>query len=555
MVYAPKVSIVIPVYNGGNFLGEAIDSALAQTYKNTEILVVNDGSNDAGQTERVALAYGKKIRYLSKQNGGVASALNRAIAELSGEFYSWLSHDDLYCKEKVENQINVLARIGQDKTIIYSDYSVFFNDPSEAYPVRMKGVPPEQFRAWITVENTLHGCTLLIPRSAFEECGIFNENLRTTQDYDLWFRLAEKYRFVHIAEVLVKARSHPGQGSVKNAGIALNECDVLLTGFVNNLKEEEVFQFTNLPLAAAYKEISTSMWKRGFKEAAIAAEKLAESNMDERNSARVGMKNSFTNRRIQEYMIGSARRYYRRYFSPEIRLAVKSILHRAGILWHAGSYAKDGQSLKGKFSEVYDKNLFMGRVSRSGEGSDLIQTQIIRQELPRIIKEFWIKILLDAPCGDWHWMRETQLGDVQYFGIDIVDSIIEKNIGKFGKSARQFLCLNLAQDILPKADLIFCRDCLVHLSFHDAFKIIDNFKRSGAKYLLTTTFVNRNQNNDLVGIDRFWRALNMEQEPFNFPKPLLIVNEGCTEEDGLYKDKSLGLWLLQDITCDCDICR
>ncbi len=92
----PKVSIVIPVYNGSDFLREAIDSALAQTYRNIEIVVVNDGSQDDGKTEHVALSYGNKIRYFSKPNGGVASALNRAIREMTGEYFSWLSHDDLY---------------------------------------------------------------------------------------------------------------------------------------------------------------------------------------------------------------------------------------------------------------------------------------------------------------------------------------------------------------------------------------------------------------------------------------------------------------------------
>ncbi len=78
----PKVSIVIPVYNGSDFLAHAIDSALSQTYNNIEILVINDGSNDDGTTERVATSYGDKIRYFSKPNGGVASALNMGISKM-----------------------------------------------------------------------------------------------------------------------------------------------------------------------------------------------------------------------------------------------------------------------------------------------------------------------------------------------------------------------------------------------------------------------------------------------------------------------------------------
>jgi hypothetical protein len=109
----PKVSIIIPVYNGSNFLREAIDSALAQTYENIEILVINDGSKDNGKTEEIALSYGEKIHYFSKENGGVSSALNMAIKEMTGEYFSWLSHDDLYYEDKVKRQIETLLNLGE----------------------------------------------------------------------------------------------------------------------------------------------------------------------------------------------------------------------------------------------------------------------------------------------------------------------------------------------------------------------------------------------------------------------------------------------------------
>ena len=144
-----KVSVVIPVYNGNDYLAEAIDSALAQTYKNIEVLVVNDGSNDEGKTERIAQSYGEKIRYFSKQNGGVASALNRAIAEMTGDYFSWLSHDDLYTKDKVEKEMNALSRVGREDVVIYSDYSVFTNNPEDSVPTRLQGVPSEHFRYWL----------------------------------------------------------------------------------------------------------------------------------------------------------------------------------------------------------------------------------------------------------------------------------------------------------------------------------------------------------------------------------------------------------------------
>ena len=97
--FNPLVSIVIPVYNGSNYLREAINSALNQTYKNIEIVVVNDGSTDGGLTEQVAKSFGDKIRYFSKENGGCGSALNCGIDAMKGGYFSWLSHDDLYTND------------------------------------------------------------------------------------------------------------------------------------------------------------------------------------------------------------------------------------------------------------------------------------------------------------------------------------------------------------------------------------------------------------------------------------------------------------------------
>ena len=108
--YNPLISIIIPVYNGANYMREAIDSAIAQTYKNIEIIVVNDGSTDNGETEKIALSYGDKINYYYKENGGCASALNYGISKMKGEWFSWLSHDDVYFPTKLESQVNEIVK-------------------------------------------------------------------------------------------------------------------------------------------------------------------------------------------------------------------------------------------------------------------------------------------------------------------------------------------------------------------------------------------------------------------------------------------------------------
>lgn len=200
---------------------------------------------------------------------------------------------------------------------------------------------------------------------------------------------------------------------------------------------------------------------------------------------------------------------------------------------------------RNKFTNVYQKNLFKGKESRSGEGSNMIQTAIIRKEIPILIKELKIKSLIDAPCGDFFWMREVELPVERYIGIEIVKELVEKNQNKFGNKQIIFTELNIIKDVMPMADMILCRDCLVHLSFKQGIQVINNFKKSGSKYLLITTFVNRISNNDLG--NGFWRTINIEKPPFNFPHPIKIINEKCTEHNGEYSDKSLGLFLLKDI--------
>lgn len=547
----PKVTIVIPVYNGEDYLSEAIDSALSQTYPNIEILVVNDGSNDGGATERVAQSYGPRIRYLSKPNGGVASALNLGIAQMQGEYLSWLSHDDLYDPNKVEHQVNAVLAAGDYRTIVYSNYAVFGEDIAPR-AISLTRIQPEQFRYWITVENTLHGCTLLIPKAAFSECGQFDETLRTTQDYDLWFRMAEKFRFVLLPEVLVRARNHAAQGTRKLSDTVVIECNALLGNFVDGLSETELRSGSGRPPTVGYALLCRNLEQRGFVEASRRArskslESIGSAGVRDRLVAASILLRGGTVDRVYGFIAGAARSL----LPPGARRSIRRLLNvaaRGARALHSPVDSVQGMALKDKFSEVYARNIFGGPDSRSGAGSDLIQTEIIRREIPRILREHGVRSMLDAPCGDWFWMSKVDLGIEQYIGVDIVDAMVSANRAQFGRDGVNFEVRDLSKDRLPAVDLIFSRDCLVHLSFDDAFRILKNFKASGAKYLLTTTFTDRSGNKDLG--DGFWRPLNMQVAPFNFPAPIELVNEGCTEGRGKFGDKAIGLWAMNDLSLD-----
>lgn len=204
----------------------------------------------------------------------------------------------------------------------------------------------------------------------------------------------------------------------------------------------------------------------------------------------------------------------------------------------------DKRSAREIFSDIYRKNYWGSADSRSGAGSDLAQTEELRRNLPILVNEFGIRSMLDIPCGDWHWMKEVALG-IDYTGADIVPELIERNQLQYGDGRHRFVSLDLTKDDLPQVDLVFSRDVLVHLSFGDIFAALRNLRTSGSIYLLTTTFTGRKGNADILTGQ--WRPLNLQKPPFDFPQPLKLINEKCTEGDGSWGDKSVGLWKISDL--------
>ena len=208
----------------------------------------------------------------------------------------------------------------------------------------------------------------------------------------------------------------------------------------------------------------------------------------------------------------------------------------------------DSQDRARRFQRIFDENSWGNSESISGEGSNLERTKVVRAKLPGLLARHGVRSILDAPCGDFYWMKEVDLGSVEYIGADIVPEIIACDVEWYSAPRRRFVLCDLVSDPLPKADLILCRDCLVHLPYADTRKAIDNFRKSGAVWLLTTTFTDRNENRDIELGD--WRPVNLERAPYNFPSPVDVINEESDEVDeelGAFPDKSLGLWRLADL--------
>lgn len=241
--FNPKVSIVIPVYNGSNYVRDAIDSALAQTYSNIEVIVVNDGSDDDGKTDEICRSYGKKIRYFKKKNGGVATALNKGIEKMTGEYFSWLSHDDVYYPNKIKAQVDFLSDRKNKKTIIYSGIEIIdengkhieFQDYSSKYCLEDLNKPLFPF-----FHLCLNGCAMLISKALFIKYGTFNENMPTVQDYDMWFRLLRNSEISYEGNILLKSRSHSKQGSKEFLTEHVKECNSFWLDVFSKINDKDI---------------------------------------------------------------------------------------------------------------------------------------------------------------------------------------------------------------------------------------------------------------------------------------------------------------------------
>ena len=239
----PLVSIVIPLYNGANYVEEALKSAIEQSYERIEIVVVNDGSTDNGAGKAICDRYADKIVYLEKENGGCASALNYGIRHAKGEFISWLSHDDIYDKTKVEKQLAFYDRydLRKDNTIVSNVGSLVDSQGKRIpHPVRKDTgfLPSQQAFSYMLFKSCPNGCGLLIPKCIFERHGFFDESLRFVLDWNLWLKFAlSGVDFYFDDESLVANRVHSMQVTVRQRELHAKEANETVDWLCATMKE------------------------------------------------------------------------------------------------------------------------------------------------------------------------------------------------------------------------------------------------------------------------------------------------------------------------------
>jgi hypothetical protein len=198
------------------------------------------------------------------------------------------------------------------------------------------------------------------------------------------------------------------------------------------------------------------------------------------------------------------------------------------------------------FLAIYQGNLWGSQESRSGPGSTLARAADFLPDLVALLRTLNTRVLLDAPCGDFNWAGVLADAVERYIGVDVVGEIITRNQLLAGSPTRLFLHRDLTRDSVPAADVILCRDCLVHFAFTDIWRALRNFQQSDSRYLLTTTFIEHDDNPDVA--TGGWRPLNLERPPFCFPPPVAVVDERCLHSGGRGRDKRLALWELASLS-------
>jgi GT2 family glycosyltransferase len=263
--YMSCVSVIIPTYNRRNFLLEAVDSVLAQTYEDYELIVVDDGSSDG--TEETLQRYGEQLQYLYQANQGVSAARNRGLELAQGEFISFLDSDDLWMPKKIELQVACMDE-HPDCQICYTD---------EIWIRRGRRVNPKKrhtkYSGWI-YPHCLPLCIIspssaLMRRGLFEEVGVFDPELPVCEDYDLWLRVAARFPVLFIPErLIIKRGGHTDQLSQSNWGNDRYRVTALVKMLQNGALTPEQRRLTLEELHRKCRVLITGYRKRG-KEAEV----------------------------------------------------------------------------------------------------------------------------------------------------------------------------------------------------------------------------------------------------------------------------------------------
>ena len=241
------VSVIMPAYNAELYIAESIESALKQTLKALEVIVVDDGSND--KTVEIAESFGKRVRVFRQKNGGAATARNYAVNQARGDWIAFLDSDDLWNSEKIETQISNCPNM------VWSHTNYVFIGSGHDGTVKSSERAPQyggNVLSNLVINNFIGTSTVIMRRETFLELGGFDESLRAIQDWDLWLRAASKYELGYIPQTHAKYRVHAASTSRSARKTLPNHLEVINNTFAKGGAGEAIPNLKSHALANSY---------------------------------------------------------------------------------------------------------------------------------------------------------------------------------------------------------------------------------------------------------------------------------------------------------------
>jgi len=270
-----RVSVVIPAYNSAEYLADAVESVLAQTHPQVELIVVDDGSTDG--TAEVMADYADRCTYVRQPNAGSAAARNHGIQLARGELIAFLDADDLWLPHKLQRQVECFEA-HPDAGMVYAHHVRIEKDGTER-PSRRSGeaLPSGRIFETLFVQNVITTSSVVLTREAIEKVGMFDDELRRAQDFDLWLRVAHDFPCYAVPEPLHKFRSHEGSASTDRTQV--HECVVRLTERMYERYKDSPPRVTKKmfrdKMADQHVKMARSLLRRGDPDGARAMQRMA----------------------------------------------------------------------------------------------------------------------------------------------------------------------------------------------------------------------------------------------------------------------------------------
>jgi glycosyltransferase involved in cell wall biosynthesis len=204
----PLVSVIIPAYNAASFITETLESVFAQTFKDFEVIIINDGSPDTEEFERILQPYMNRVVYLKQENQGPSAARNLGILRARGEYLAFLDADDLWLPEYLNEQMKLFKQTAS-LDLVYADVLQYHSSTADGVPYSQDcpSRGPVTFESLVTEECQIPTSSVIVRKQVVQDAGLFDEQLWRCEDYDLWLRIAYRgARMAHQQKVLGSSR-------------------------------------------------------------------------------------------------------------------------------------------------------------------------------------------------------------------------------------------------------------------------------------------------------------------------------------------------------------